>query len=300
MLQLPFIKPTAADRAYRIVCLVILAVVMVLFVYPLWYILCASFSDPLSMFDNPVMLAPAKLSLTSYQTAIGNMQLWIGYRNSLFYLVCFTVLALILTTMAAYPLSRKDFVGRNVLTMFYTFTMFFSGGMIPSFLVNKALGLYNNIWVMIIYGSVATFYIIVLRTYFQSSVPGELVESAQIDGASTIQGLWKVVIPLSKPVYAVLTLWYGLMIWNDYMKALIYVSNQDLYPLQLILRNILLLSQMTGMTAVVTDQAYFDQMIQNYGLKYVVIVVSTVPIFIIYPFVQKFFKQGILIGALKG
>ena len=300
MLDLKHTKPTVGDRVYRIIALVILILVIFIIAYPLYFILCASFSNPTKLYDNPFLLFPRGFTIENYKTALANKDVWIGYRNSLFYTFAGTSINIIMTVLGAYPLSRKDFVGRNVLTFFYTFTMFFGGGLVPSYLINKSLGLYNNIWVMIIPTAVSVYNMIVMRTFFQTNIPTELEESAMLDGCSNFRMLLSIVLPLSTPIISVMVLFYGVGNWNAYFNALIYLNDRNLFPLQMILREILIQNEMTSMMSISVDAEYATRMMEQMGLKYVVVVISTLPIFIIFPFMQKFFKQGIMVGALKG
>lgn len=300
MLDLKHTKPTVGDRVYRIIALVILILVIFIIAYPLYFILCASFSNPTKLYDNPFLLFPRGFTIENYKTALANKDVWIGYRNSLFYTFAGTSINIIMTVLGAYPLSRKDFVGRNVLTFFYTFTMFFGGGLVPSYLINKSLGLYNNIWVMIIPTAVSVYNMIVMRTFFQTNIPTELEESAMLDGCSNFRMLLSIVLPLSTPIISVMVLFYGVGNWNAYFNALIYLNDRSLFPLQMILREILIQNEMTSMMSISVDAEYATRMMEQMGLKYVVVVISTLPIFIIFPFMQKFFKQGIMVGALKG
>lgn len=294
------IKPTAADRVFRYICLLLLLLVMVMLTYPLIFVINASFTDPLQLYSSPLLLYPKGFGFGSYRITFANSDIWIGYRNSLIYTLLGTVVNIVMTILGAYPLSRKDFVGRNVLTFFYSFTMFFSGGLIPYYLVVSGLGLIDNIWTMIIPGAVSVYNMIIMRTFFSTNIPTELEEAAKIDGCSNGRLLLSIVLPLSTPILAVLSLYYGVDHWNGYFHAMIFLNNRNRYPLQLFLREILIQNQMSDMLQIATDEKYAQRMMDQLGLKYVVIVVSTLPIFIIYPFLQKFFNKGVLIGALKG
>lgn len=294
------IKPTPADRAFRYVSLFFLLIIMVLLTYPLLFVINASFTDPLQLYSSPLLLYPKGFNLGSYRITFANADIWIGYRNSLIYTFLGTIVNIVMTILGAYPLSRKDFVGRNVLTFFYSFTMFFSGGLIPYYLVVSGLGLVDNLWTMIIPGAVSVYNMIIMRTFFSTNIPTELEEAAKIDGCSNFRLLLSVVLPLSTPILAVLSLYYGVDHWNGYFHAMIFLNNRNRYPLQLFLREILIQNQMSDMLQIATDEKYAQRMMDQLGLKYVVIVVSTLPIFIIYPFLQKFFNKGVLVGALKG
>lgn len=299
MHQTKHIKDTTGDRVFRTISLVFLGVVMVLIIYPLLYVLNASFTSPAELFSSPLLLYPKGFNLNAYKLAFENSDIWLGYRNSLFYTVAGTAINLLMTTLGAYPLSRKDFVGRNVLTVFYAFTMYFSGGLIPFFLVVRSLGIINTIWSMLLPGAVSVFNMIIMRTYFQSNIPVELQDAAQIDGCSNFRLLRSVVLPLSTPIIAVLSLYYGVGHWNGYFNAMIFLNNRELFPLQLFLRDILLKGEMSSMLPIAVDDQYSQRILDQIALRYVVIVVATVPVFIIYPFLQKYFAKGILIGAIK-
>lgn len=300
MLELRHIKPTLGGRISRIASLTFLGILMLLISYPLYFIVCASFSDPVELYKSPFLLYPKGFTLKSYEMAFKNTDIWIGLRNSLLYTFLGTIINLTMTIMGAYPLSRKDFVGRNVLTFFYTFTMFFGGGLIPSFLINKAIGLHNNIWVMIIPSAISVYNMIIMRTYFQSRIPSNLEESAMIDGCNNIRILFSIVLPLSMPIISVMMLFYGVGNWNAYFSALIYLNDRNLYPLQLILREILIQNEMSTMLTTAVDAQYSARVMDQLGLKYVIVIIATLPVFIIFPFMQKFFKDGIMVGALKG
>lgn len=222
-----------------------------------------------------------------------------GYGNAILYTVLATALNLIMTTMAAYPLSRKDFRGRNALTIFFSITMFFSGGMVPTYLVYRQLGLYNNLWVMILPGAVSVWNMILMRTYFQNSIPKELQEAAAIDGCTNTGTLTRIVLPLSKPILAILVMYYGVGHWNAYFNAMIYLNDRWRFPLQLIIREILIQQDMSGMSGM-NEGVTVAQMLLSEGVKYSVIVVASIPMLALYPFLQKYFAKGVTVGAIKG
>ena len=222
-----------------------------------------------------------------------------GYRNTIFYTVVGTVFNVFLTMLTAYPLSRKNFVGKKFFIFFFMFTMYFAGGLIPSFLVNKALGLYDNWMIMIVAGLISVPNVIICRTFMQNSIPDELYEAAVVDGITHWKNFTRIVLPLSAPVIAVMVLYYGVAHWNDYWTAMVYLSKQETFPLQLVLRGILTLNQVD--TGLIQD---YEDLIQRQNLvelmKYALIVVSSVPLIVIYPFFQKHFTKGIMVGSLKG
>jgi putative aldouronate transport system permease protein len=292
------IRESFGDRLFLSGVYLMLTIVLLIVLYPLVYILSSSFSSPLAVSSGRVWLWPVDFSLRGYQVTLGNPQIITGYANSLFYAFFGTLISVTLTVVLAYPLSRKSFFGRNILMVFLVFTMLFSGGLIPTYLVVKNLGLLNTRWAMLIPQAIAVWQVIITRTFFQTSIPDELVEASELDGCSDLRFLWSVVLPLSKPIIAVLVLMYAVSQWNSYFDALIYLKSPELYPLQLVLRSILILNTTTSgsmeASAMVERQQLADL------LKYSLIVVASLPVLIIYPFVQRYFVKGMLIGAVKG
>jgi putative aldouronate transport system permease protein len=277
---------------------IVLAAVLLVVLYPLVYIVSASFSSPLAVSSGRVWLFPVDFSLRGYQVALSNPQIITGYANSLFYTFFGTLISVVLTVLVAYPLSRTKLYGRGFLMFFITLTMIFSGGLIPTYMVVKQLGMINTRWAMIIPGAVAAFYVIIARTFFQLNIPEELAEAAELDGCSDLSFLWKIVIPLSGPIIAVLTLMYAVGQWNSYFEALIYLKSASLQPLQLVLRSILILDKAGG--GMMDANEYLKWMQMNDLLKYTLVVVGSLPVLIIYPFVQQYFVRGMLIGSIKG
>lgn len=270
---------------------------LIIIVYPIYFIVMASFSDPSAVANGQMWFFPKGFTLDGYQELLKHSNIWIGYKNTILYTAAGTLISLAINVSAAYALSRKDLVGRKAITMFFIFTMFFNGGLIPTFLTIRDFHLYDTFLVMVLPFSVAVFNIIVARTFFQSSIPGDLWEAAQLDGCGNLKYYVQIVLPLSKAILSVLALWTAVGYWNSYFNALIYLKDQDLYPLQLVLRNILITNQMqssmgTGEAAVVALR------LANL-MRYSVIIVSTLPIMCMYPFVQKYFNQGVMIGAVK-
>lgn len=274
----------------------VLTILIVL--YPLLFVLSASFSDPDLVLRGKVLLFPKGITLEPYKMVLENEKIWIGYRNTIIYTVLGTTINVVLTIMLAYPLSRKDMPLRRPITLFVIFTMYFNGGMIPTYLLVRDLGIYNTIWAIIIPGAITTYNFIVAKTFFENSIPHELYESAMIDGSSNIRTLVSIVLPISTSIIAVLILFYAVAHWNSYFSALIYLRNEDLYPLQIVLRDILLLGQTEQMGT--NDIGMGDKIKMAEGIKYSVIVVSSLPILVLYPFVQKHFVKGVMIGAIKG
>jgi putative aldouronate transport system permease protein len=293
------IKESTGDRLFSIVNYLLLTAFLITVLYPLVYIVSASFSDATAVVSGQVWLWPVKPTLDGYRAVFNDREIVSGFLNSLFYTVVGTVVNVILTILAGYPLSRKDLFGRNVLTFLFVFTMLFSGGMIPTYLVVKDLGLLNTRWALIIPTALSAYNVIITRTYFQMNLPDELLEAAQIDGANDFTFLWRIVLPLSGPIIAVNALFYAVGHWNEFFNALIYLTDQSLFPLQLVLREILVQNQV-DLSQITDVQKYLEMQNLANLLKYALIVVSTVPVLVVYPFVQKHFVKGIMIGSLKG
>ncbi|GIN56429.1 sugar ABC transporter permease [Lederbergia ruris] len=293
-------KKISDGKVFDIGVLIISAVISVLILYPLIFIVSASFSSPEKVMSGEMWLFPVDFTLDAYSEVFKDGDIWNGYKNTIFYTIGGTFINIILTTLAAYPLSRRDLPGRNIIMFIITFTMFFSGGMIPTFLVVQGLGMVDTFWAMIIPNAIATYNLIVMRTYFQTSIPWELQEAAMIDGCSNWKMLWKVILPLSKPIIAVMLLFYAVGHWNAFFNALIYLRDDKLYPLQLILREILLVSQ-ANMTDEISSEIGLDEkMMLGESIKYALIIIASLPVLVIYPFVQKHFVKGVMIGSIKG
>lgn len=273
------------------------ALMLILIVYPIYFIVMASFSDPAAVSNGQMWFFPKGFTFDGYQELLKHSNIWIGYKNTILYTAVGTLISLAINCSAAYALSRKDLVGRKAITLFFIFTMFFNGGLIPTFLTIRDFHLYDTFLVMVLPFSVAVFNIIVARTFFQSSIPGDLWEAAQLDGCGNLKYYVQIVLPLSKAVLSVLALWTAVGYWNSYFNALIYLKDQDLYPLQLVLRNILITNQMQSSLG--TGEAAVIAMRLANLMRYSVIIVSTIPIMCMYPFVQKYFNQGVMIGAVK-
>ncbi len=295
------ISRSYSDRIFDIVNLFVMLVLLVVFVWPLWFVVIASFSDPNEVWMGNVVLWPKGFTLISYETLLEYKRIWVGYGNTLFYTVVGTLVNLVMTVCGAYPLSRKDFLPRHFFMFLFMLTMYFGGGLIPTYLVVSGLGLVDTRWAMIIPGAVSIYNIIITRTYFMNSIPASLQEAATLDGANSFQYLMRVVLPLSKPIIAVVGLYYAVGHWNDFYTALIYLYKEDLMPLQSFLRDMLMstkltLNNLSGMdTATVELKTHLAQ-----TLKYSVIIVSTVPVLCIYPFIQKYFVKGVMVGSVKG
>jgi len=280
--------------AYTVVTLLTLAVL-----YPMVYIVAASFSTSSEVTAGRVWLLPVKPTLYSYQMVLQYKSVYLGYRNTLAYTIVGTFINVVVTLLCAYPLSRKELFGKGFFTFLFTFTMIFSGGMIPGYILMRDLRLINTFWVMVIPGALGVSNMIVTRTYFQSSIPGELLEASKLDGCSDAQYFFRVLLPLSHSVIAVITLFYAVGHWNAYFNAFLYLSNRELYPLQLFLRQILVQNQFSA--DIMDDPEAAAQLagLQEV-LKYSIIVLSTAPLMCFYPFAQKHFVRGVMVGSLKG
>lgn len=292
------VRDSGVDRLFMACVYLLLITFLAVVLLPLIYILASSFSSPNAVSSGRVWLWPVDFSIRGYEVALSNPQIVTGFANSLFYTVVGTVVSVVLTIAIAYPLSRKDFYGRNVITAFIVFTMIFAGGLIPTYLVVQKLGLLDTRWALIVPGAIGVWQVIIARAYLRNSIPDSLYEAAEIDGASSLRVLWSVVLPLAKPMIAVVALMYAIGQWNAYFDALLYLKSDDLYPLQLVLRNVIILNTQAGGQM---DAAIMMQRQQLADLlKYSLIVISTVPVLLIYPFVARYFTKGIMIGAIKG
>lgn len=279
----------------------ILSIAFLAVIYPLIYIVSASFSSPFAVTTGQVWLWPVDFSLNGYQAVFTHKDILMGYKNSLIYAFFGTILNVILTVMAAYPLSRKEFKTRNFYMKIFVITMFFHGGLIPTYLLVNDLHLVNTRAVMILVGAVNVYNMIITRTFFQTNIPNEIIEAARIDGMSDIRILIKIVMPLSKPILAVITVFYAVYHWNQFFAALIYLNDKKLFPLQIILRNILVLNQLDYS---MMENLDLEEITAREGvaelLKYALIIVASLPVLMIYPFAQKYFVKGIMMGSLKG
>ncbi|WP_336783036.1 carbohydrate ABC transporter permease [Paenibacillus illinoisensis] len=287
------------DRAVEWMIYAALALVSVVVLYPVFFVGIASISNPENVMRGEVWLWPKNLSLVGYERLFANSELMKGYGNTLLYTVAGTMLNLVMTIAAAYPLSRSDFRGRTFFTILIVFTMFFSGGMIPTYLLIKDLGMLDTFWVMIIPSALSVWNMLIMKTFFQNSIPKEIQEAAFMDGCSNMKVLLRIVLPLSGPVLAVMVLFYAVGHWNSYFNALIYLSDRDKYPLQLFLREILVQGQMQEMVDI-SDDSLARSMMDAEAIKYAAVIITNLPMLILYPFLQKYFIKGVMIGAVKG
>ena len=294
------IEETRADKIFLTGVKIMLWIALIVVAVPLIYIVANSFSSPSAVSAGRVLLWPIEPSLKAYKEAFSDPLIMKGYLNSFIYAIGGTLISVTLTIAIAYPLSRRTFFGRNVIMSVLIFTMLFSGGLIPTYLVVQDLGLLNTRWAMVIPSAIGVWQVIIARTFFRSTIPEELYEAATIDGASDLRFLWSIVLPLSKPVIAVIALMYAIFQWNSYFDALIYLKDPGLYPLQIVLRNVLILNTLTGSTTTTNLAQQLEQQQLANVLKYALIVISSLPVLIIYPFVARHFTKGVMVGAVKG
>lgn len=293
------ISNSREDKIFNIIIHIIIAALLVIIAYPLIFVLSSSFSSKDAVTNGKVFLFPVDFSLEGYEAVFKKNDVIIGYRNTFIYTIIGTMINLFLTMIAAYPLSRKDLPFGKGFTLLFTFTMIFSGGMIPTYMLVKSVGLINKPAVMVLVGSISAYNLIIARTFIQNNIPTELLEASRIDGCSDFLYFAKIVLPLSKSVIAVLTLYYAITHWNSYFNAFIYLNNRKYWPLQLYLREILLENQIDASQIVDPELQEAKQGMANL-LKYSLIVVSTIPVMLLYPFIQKHFVTGVMIGSVKG
>jgi len=297
------IKESRGDRIFYTLNYVFLAIILLIVAYPLIYIIACSFSNPQSVMAGKVWLWPVDPMLQGYTTVFQDKDVMTGYGNSIFYTVVGTVLALCMTMLAAYPLSRSDYKLSRPVMLIFTFTMYFGGGLIPTYLLMSNLGLVNTRTIMILPGILSVYNVIITRTFIQSSIPQSLHEAAELDGCSDFRYLVSIVVPLSKAVMAVIALYYAIGYWNSYFNAMIYLYDRSKYPLQMFLREILIENQMSAELlskgTISVEEAAARQAIYEL-LKYSLIIVASVPVMIFYPFIQKYFVKGVMIGGIKG
>ena len=292
---------TIGDRAFDIANTTILTIILFIVVAPLLFILAASMSNPDDVLLGNVWFWPVGLNISAYEQIFAHEAIMTGYRNTIFYTVAGTILNLVLTICAAYPLSRRDLRGRNAIMMLMLFTMYFSGGLIPQFMNVRNLGLYDTWWVLLLLPAISTYNVIIMKTFFQNSIPQEINDAAIIDGCTNTRLLLGIILPLSKAVISVLLLWYAVAHWNSYFNALLYLRDKNKFPLQLVLRDVLVLSRPLDMGTTADElQTYAEQIKRAELLKYAIIVAANLPLLMIYPFIQKYFAQGIMIGSVKG
>lgn len=293
-----FSRYSTQDKLLLIIGYVLLGLFVIAIVVPLIYIVVASFMDPITLQNKGITFDFNKWTTTAYERVMTNAQIWIGFKNAIIYSILFTVVSVAVTLLAAYPLSRADFKGKGFFNIIFMITMFFGGGLIPTYLVVSNLGLVDSMWAVILPGAFSVWNMTIARTYYRG-IPQELREAADVDGASELTFFFKILLPVCTPVIAVLTLWQFVGMWNSYFDAMIYLNDSVRQPLQLVLRSILIQNQPeSGMIADMQSTAARAQLAEL--LKYATIIISSLPLLIMYPFFQKYFDSGIMAGAVKG
>ena len=293
------IRAAHDDSLFYAVIYMLLALILAVTLYPILFVISASFSDPIAISAGRVVLWPVGLSLRGYQVVFEDARVGTGFLNSLFYTAAGTGVNLFMTLLVAYPLSRRDLPGRGGVMMLCTVTMLFCGGMIPTYMLIRDLGLLDTRWCLILPGAISVYNMIVARTFFMTTIPDELLEASQIDGCSDFRFLLAVVLPLSKAIMAVLVMYYAVGHWNSYFNAFLYLTDKTLFPLQIVLREILVMSQISASAIEDPDLATAMQGLADL-LKYSLIVVASVPVLLLYPFAQKYYVEGVMIGSVKG
>ncbi len=291
-------KKSVNDRIFDTINCLIMITICIFIAYPLYYVLVASFTDPTIVNSGKLLLYPQKLFMGGYRRILKFRPIWTGYANTVLYTVCGTMVSVAVTLTCAFSLSRKTLPGRRILNFLFTFTMFFGGGIIPLYLVITKIGIYDTILAMVLPSAMSVYNMIVCRSFFESSIPDELYDASKIDGCNDFDFFFKIAIPLSRAIIAVMILFYATSFWNSYMNALMFMGSQDKMPLQVILRNLVLANQTNNLA--VEGSAVADRAKMAEQLKYSIIVVSAVPLLVVYPFVQKYFAKGVLMGAVKG
>ncbi len=293
-----FARQSFQDKAFLTVGYLLLGLFVLAIIVPMIYIVIASFMDPITLQNKGITFDFDKWTLTAYERVMSNAAIWTGFKNAVIYSVLFTVISVFLTLLAAYPMSRADFKGRGLFNVIFMITMFFGGGLIPTYLLISRLGLLDSMWAVILPGAFSVWNMIIARTYYQG-IPGELSEAAEVDGANEIVYFFKILLPVCTPLIAVLALWQFVGMWNSYFDAMIYLNDSAKQPLQLVLRSILIQNQPeSGMISDMQSTAERAQLAEL--LKYATIIVSSLPLLVMYPFFQKYFDSGIMAGSVKG
>lgn len=297
-------KQSFTDSVFDWINVALLALLMLIIIVPLWFVVVASVSNPNEVIRGNVLLWPKGFTVEGYKVVFAHRSIMRSYGNTIFYTLTGTALNLFMTILCAYPLSRKDLKFRSVFTVFFSFTMLFSGGMIPTYLVVNQLGLINTLWSMILPGAISVWNMLIMKNFFQTSIPESLQEAAAIDGASDVTTLVRIVLPLSMPILAVMVLYYGVGHWNSYFGALIYLTKEELFPLQLVLRNLLnshsFDANQLNSSFMMDSSAFISMQLLGESMKYAAIIVSSVPVLMLYPLLQKYFVKGVMLGAIKG
>lgn len=297
----PHALKSRGDIIFETVVVIILAILTLIILYPLYFVVIASFSDAKLVVAGEVWWYPKGVTLENYMQCFTNGDLMLGYRNAFIILILGTATNLFLTILCAYPLSRHDLWGRNGIMIYCTIPMFFGGGLIPTYLmVTQTLGLKNSWWAVILVAGIATYNMIIMRTFFMTSIPFELQEAAQIDGCTPIGILLRIILPLSIPVICVIGLYYGVNHWNSYFSALVYLPDKNKWPLQLFLRQILVNNDISAVDGGASSDEMARRAMRAETIKYSIVILASVPMLIIYPFVQRYFVKGVMIGSVKG
>ncbi len=290
------LRDTVGDKVFYTINAIVLGILALIVLYPLYFIVIAAISDPDAVLGGKVFLYPVNLNFEGFSKIMERKDVWLGYRNTILYTALTVVLSLIVTVPAGWALSRKTLPGKRVLMIYFIIPMFFGGGLIPFYNVMSSLGLVNTIWAIVLPSILSVWNLFMTKTFFESSIPNSLIEAAKIDGAGSFRIFGEIVLPLSKAIIAVMALYYAVGQWNSYFNAMIFLQNENLYPLQLVLKEILIASESTvgGSGETILQQYRLANQ-----LKYVSVIVSSVPVLLLYPFVQKYFAQGVMIGSLK-
>ena len=293
-----FARYSGQDKALLIIGYVLLGIFVVAIIIPMLYIVVASLMDPITLQNKGISFDLSKWTVTAYQRVLQNAQIWVGFKNAVIYSVVFTFVSVLVTLLAAYPMSREDFKGRKIINVIFVITMFFGGGLIPTYLLISSLGLLDSMWAIILPGAFSVWNMIIARTYYQG-IPKELREAADVDGANEMVYFFRILIPVCTPVIAVLAMWQFVGMWNSYFDAMIYLNDASKQPLQLVLRAILIQNQPeSGMISDMQSTAQRAQLAEL--LKYATIIISSIPLLVMYPFFQKYFDAGIMAGSVKG
>lgn len=296
-------KRCKEDLIFDVSIFILLTLILVVVAYPLYWVIISSISDPGAVSGGKVVLRPIGFTFKGYLEVFKNSAVMRGFVNSIFYTVCGVLVNLVVTLPTAYALSRDRFGGKKIITVFYMITMFFGGGLIPTYLVIRNLHMLNTMWALILPGCLSVYNMIVARTFFKSNISEELYEAAEIDGCTQAQFFFKIALPLSAAIIAILVLYYGVGHWNSYFSALVYISDSDKYPLQLVLRNILITNE-TALSQTATTEAARAALREKQQIidvmKYSLIIISSIPVLLLYPFIQKHFVKGVMIGSIKG
>ena len=292
------VRKSRGDRIFLAFCTILLVFMGLIVLLPMMNVLASSLSNPNAVSQGKVWIWPVDFSLISYENVMKYQNVWLGYRNTIFYTVAGTAMNVAMTLLCAFPLSQRAFAGRKFVNKFLFFTMIFGGGMIPNYLLVKQLGMLNTIWSVLLPGLLGVYNVMITRNYIETNIPAELQDATRVDGCSPAQFFTNFVLPLSKSIIAVITMYYAVGHWNEYFNSFLYLNDKDLYPLQLFLRDILI---NTGFGAEVDDPELADILqSQAASLKYSIIVISTLPLMCAYPLVQKYFVKGVMVGSVKG